>query len=291
MPTYSNAYEILKKVRYGLSEYSDPIQTGMQGATTHPNELLMDEINSAQLYLYSLALNRSPGYFIGKAEIVGVDSEYALPNDYGGLIVFLDDRLRKVERVRQDNLTRSTSGGGSKRLYYHKGSNLVLDKSGVTDTYTLWYRKKPRNIHAGRNSTAGTAEITLDERFAARIDDYYNGMIIENVNENIFDQISDYVGTTRVATITNNSSKADFYGLVSDLPEVFHHLIAKKALLNIRTTSALVKSRATKADMDLFNDELVTTFQAWSDGQEDVDIETVFSDFAPAARSWGIVAE
>jgi hypothetical protein len=43
--------------------------------------------------------------------------------------------------------------------------------------------------------------------------------------------------------------------------------------------------------MDLFNDELVTTFQAWSDGQEDVDIETVFSDFAPAARSWGIVAE
>jgi hypothetical protein len=187
-----------------------------------------------------------------------------------------------------DNLSRT---GGSDLLYYRKGQTLVLDKSGVTDTYSLWYYKKPRTIHASRFGSDGTAQAYLDTKKIARVDDYYNGMLIENATDNTIDEITDFVASTGIATVTNNHGKGDHYGLVPDLPEPLHVLIDSKAILNIRTTSPVVKSKPTKADMDLYNDLLISSFQAWSDHEEDVDFEEVFTDFEPHVKQWGIVAE
>lgn len=295
MPTYLNAYELLREVRLGIGEYSDAILNGLQRGT-HTNRFLMGEINKAQKYVYNLALSRLPNYFIGKADLTGVDSVFTLPADFGTLIAFKNDKKTKLSRITVDNLS---PGTGSKLLYYQQGKTLVLERSGITDTYELWYRKRPRDIHAGRfldDSDDDVGQIYLDTGQCARLDDYYNGMIIENTNRNEFSTASDFVGTTGVVTLedltlANDWAKGEFYGVVSELPEALHVLIGPRAILSARTVSPVVKSKPTKADFDLWNDLMITTFQAFTDQEEDVDIEEIFSDFAPHAMRWGIVAE
>ena len=287
MPTYANAYDLLKEVRMGIGEYSEALVND-QLPGTHSNDYIMGEINKAQQLIYALAFERIPGAFIENVDITGVDSVFALPWDFGTLMHFKDDRNRNVERVGIDNLSRT---GGSDLLYYRKGQSLVLDKSGVTDTYTLWYRKKPRKIHAGRFSTDGTAQAYLDTKKIARLDDYYNGMKIEIATDNEIDEITDFTASTGIATITGNTSKGDHYGIVSELPEPLQVLIGTKAILNIRATSPTVKAKPTKADFDLYNDLLIASFSAFSDMEEDVDFEEMVSDFAPHVKQWGIVAE
>lgn len=295
MPTYLNAYELLRNVRLGIGEYSDALLNGQQRGT-HPNSFLMGEINEAQKYIYNLALSRLPGYFIGKADLVGVDSVFTLPADFGTLIAFKNDRKTKLNRISVDNLSPT---GGTKLLYYQRGNTLVLEKSGITDTYELWYRKRPRAIHAGRfldDSDDDVGQIYLDTGQCAKLDDYYIGMIVENTTLNEFGTVADFAGATAMATladltVANDWAKGEFYGVVSELPEALHTLIAPRAILGVRTISPVVKSKPTKADFDLWNDLLITTFQGFTDQEEDVDIEETFSDFAPHVMRWGIVAE
>jgi len=290
MPTYANAYRLLEEVRYGIGEYSDALVSGMLPGT-HRNEYLMNEINRAQMLIYALALDRIPGEFLKKADLTGVDSVFTLPADFAQVIIFKNERKLKVERINVDRLSRS---GGSDRLYYRMGNTLILEKSGVTDTYELWYRSRPRQIHTSRFLADNAVnDLALDTAKIARIDDYYNGMKIENINLNKVDTISDFVAATGLATVVTGGThnKGDFYGLVPELPEPLHILISAKAILNIRSTSPVIKSKPTKADFELYNDLLVTAFEAYSDYEEDVDFEEIFTDNMPPARQWGIVAE
>lgn len=290
MPTYANAYRLLETVRLAIGEYSEALVND-QLPGTHRNQYLMDEINRAQQLIYALALHRIPGEFLKKAEITGVDSVFTLPSDFAQLVVFKDDKKRKIERINIDSLSRT---GGTSLLYYRQGNTLVLEKSGITDTYELWYKSRPRVIHASRlPEDIDGSDLALDVNKIARIDDYYNGMRIEDITQNNVDVIDDFVASTGIATLqgTGTYNKGDHYGLVPELPEPLHILIAPKAVLNIRTTSPVVKSKPTKADLDLYNDLLVSAFEAYSDYEEDVDLEEAFSDNYPHGRRWGIIAE
>ena len=289
--TYLNCYELLRQVRQGLGEYSEALVNGLMPGT-HANDYLIDEINKAQGYLYALALKRMPGDFLGKASLTGVAGVFTLPADFATLLLFQDNYGNQVHRARPDQLHKPNATG-SARMYYQKQRTLVLDKESVTDTYTLWYRRRPRRIHTGRTTAASVnpaTDITMGAA-AAKIDDYYNGMVVENITADTIDTITDYVGSTRKGTVSVATAKNDYYGLVSELPEILHDLITPKALLSIKSTSPLVKVRVGTAEANEFTTLLATTFAAYHDAEEDVDQEEIFADFGPKMLLGGIRAE
>ena len=289
--TYRNCFQILEKIRYGIQEHSDALVRGQQKAL-HSNDWLIGEINDAQAFLYSMTRKRMPGFFVGRANITGVNSVYALPADYGSLIVFKDEKGRQVLPVDYAQLKR-TNQRGSDRRYYKQGFTLRLDQDGVDKTYELWYFQQPRDLHMGKVDTAGTGSFTADKP-AKRLDDYYNGMIVESIDGDWHDTVEDY-DEARVVDLTDAAqavAKGEYYGLVSELPVFLHHLIAPRAMLTIRSTSPTVKNGPpTKTDMDLFREQLLTVLRDFQDTEPDVDWEQVWGDHAPRQQFFGILAE
>lgn len=289
--TYLNCFSILETVRYGIFEFSDAMVRG-QLPGSHKNDWLLRQINDAQSYVYSQMRKRLPGFFVAKASITGVNSVFALPADYGSLIVFKNEKGQQVWPVGYDRLKRPTQTG-NKLLYYKKGTDLIVDKDGITQTYTLWYFKRPRELTMGKIDTGGTGTLTLDKN-AKRIADYYNGATIECIDGDWDDVISDY-SAARVATLTDGSQatvKGHYYGTVPEIPDFSRHLISPRAILTIRANSPICKAGPpTPADISLFNDQLITMLQDYQDTEPDVDWEQIWGDFAPRQNVFGIIAE
>lgn len=288
MSTYLNCYEIVSQVRQGLNEFGEALTKGtVEGA--YSNDHIVSKINSTQRFIHGLLAKRAPEQFLASTTISGVDSVYALPWDFGSLIEFKDENGRKVFplTVSQFKLDAAT---GSDSFYYKKGNNLVLDKDSVTETYTLWYYTKPRDLDYGKATAGGATSITLATS-AKKIADYYNGMIIENVTKDWVDTISDYTAA-RVATIGIETGAAnDYYGLVSELPEPFHFLISIRAILEFKFESPIVQNRPTNVEIGFFMDQLNIALGSFGDSTGDIDIEELFLDYEPAgAVSGGIIA-
>jgi len=289
--TYQNCFAILEDIRFGIQEHSDALVRGQQTGL-HSNDWLIRKINDAQAFVYSMIRKRMPGFFVASASITGVDSVYTLPADYGSLIIFKDENGHRVLPVDYDML-KLTNQQGSDRRYYKKGNTLVLDKDGITKTYTLWYFRKPRDMHTGKVDTGGTGSCTLDKP-AKRIVDYYNGSVIESITGDWHSTISDYTAA-RVATLSDAAqavAKGEHYGMVSEIPDFAHHLIAPRALLDIRSTSPTCKAGPPKrVDLELFNDHLLTMLRDYQDTEPDVDWEEILGDFAPRVQIWGTLME
>jgi len=276
MSTYLNAHEMLKEVRYGLDDYSDEKLKGTDTTSVFQNDYLMRKINSAQQRIYSVVFTRKPSLFLESAELTGVDSVYTLPWDFGAIDHFNDDRGRQVHPIRTDALKLEGSVG-SDRLYYRKGNTLVLDQSGITDTYTLWYFRKPRNLDQG-TAVSGTTNVIQLAESAPKRADYFNGMTIENVTQDWVSTVSDYTAE-RVATVVGTAEEFDYYGIVSDLPEEFHELVVKRAILEVKAQHPAAKTPPTPAEVQFFNDQLDDVIAAYTGDERDVDPEDIWTDF------------
>ncbi|MCK4826050.1 hypothetical protein KA005_60440, partial [bacterium] len=93
MSTYKNAYRLVADVRRGINEYSTAYMQATDTSCTHSNELIIDEINKAQQFIYALLIKRIPGEFLTSVSLTGVASVFTLPTDYGKLCVFKDNYL------------------------------------------------------------------------------------------------------------------------------------------------------------------------------------------------------
>ena len=275
MSTYENCYEILGDVRRGLNEYTTGFHQGTDTTGPHSNSYLVKKINEAQRFLYAILILRIPGEFLQETTLTGVDSVYTLPWDFGRLLYFKNENGQQVFPINPKKL-RLTEETGNDRLYYRKGNTLVLDKAGVTETYTLLYYRKPRDLEQGMASAGGAASITFATS-AKKIADYYNGMTIENITKDWVDEIDDYTAA-RVATISETAAASDYYGIVSDLPEPFHFLIAPKAIQLIKTVSPVVQEKPSKQEISDWNNLLVETLKAFV-GSDDRDVEELFVDY------------
>jgi len=275
MATYDNCYEILKNVRKGLNEYSTGLLQGTDTSGPHSNEYLVQKINAAQRLIYAILLKRIPEEFFEEIALTGVDSVYTLPWDFGRLLYFKDTDGNQVFKLseKRRHLTEET---GSDRLYTKRGNTLVLDKDGVTDIYTLFYYRKPRDLDQGKASAGGAETITLATS-AKKIADYYNEMTIENVTKDWIDTIDDY-SAARVATISETAAASDYYGIVSDIPEPFHHLIAPKAVHLVKVESPLAQEKLTERDLLTWQRMLIDALTAFC-GSDDEDIEDIFCDY------------
>jgi len=281
MSTYYNGYSILKSVRQGINEYGQSGLQYLQGTDTtcaHQNDWLMEKINSAQRYIYSLIYQRIPGQFLTSTTLTGVNSVFTLPFDFGVLVEFRDEDGYHVYPVGVPAL-KPVSVTGSDSHYYRRGNTLVLDKDSVTDTYTLWDHKKPREISQGRASAGAATSITLATS-AKVITDYYNGMTLENITSAWIDTIDDYTAA-RVATISETAATSDYYGIVPDIPEIFHHLIPDRAILEVKATSPVIQEKPGRDEYAFFNESLKAVLDGFGNGQGDVyaaDLWTSYGD-------------
>lgn len=283
MSTYKNAYRLVEDVRRGINEYSTVYMEATDTSCTHSNTLIVDNINQAQGFIYALLIKRIPGEFLTSASLTGVASVFTLPTDYGKLCIFKDDYNQKIFPIDIDKLKLSTSTG-NKRLYYRKGNTLVLDRDSITDTYTLWYYKRPRDVDMGKATAENTLALT-----SKNIADYYNGMYIENVSDSEADLITDYTAA-RVITHTDTLDSADYYGIVPDIPEMFLDLIAPRAIMQMKLLPT-TQVTLTKADQDNFTDMVITSIRAFAGASEDITVEELFLDLEPSTpMGSGIVA-
>jgi hypothetical protein len=289
MPTYENCYEILADVRRGINEYASGYMSAADTTCPHSNGYIVKCINRAQRYIYNVLLRRLPGEFLQSTSLTGVSSVFTLPWDFGKLRYFKDDKGYQVYRL--DHEDRKISGQtGSDRTYYRKGNTLVLDKDGVTDTYTLEYYRKPRDLDQGSASAGAATSMTLATT-AKAIADYYNGMGIEiNTGTTFTDTITDYTAA-RVCTITNTGVAATFYGIISDLPEMFHLFIAPKATHIIKAESPVMQEKPTKDSMSQWDNELLEAMRSYVGSDLDRDVEDLFLDYEPGFDVYtGIIA-
>jgi len=285
MATYFNCYDLVKKVRTVLDEQSKQLQKGRDVSGRYSNDQVVDGINAAQRFIYSLLLKRYPQYFFETASLTGVNSVFTLPADFGQLLYFKDDRGYQVAPIREQN-RKLTSSTGSDMIYTQRNNTLVLDKTGITDTYTLFYYRKPRDLDQGKASAGAAKSITLATS-AKMIADYYNGMTIENDTQGWVDTVGTATGsytTARKATITTETAAAnDYYGIVSDLPEMFHHLFVPRAVMSITGLYPGAKEKPSQSGSILFNDDLRAALSAFSNSGLDRNRSEIFDEWSPTA--------
>jgi hypothetical protein len=275
--TYKNAYTLLEEVRDGLNEYSTAYVQGTDTTGIFRNAHLLNCIDRAQSLLHALLVKHVPNNFLTSAEITGVDSVYDLPWNFGTVREFKDENGYKVYRSGIDALP-VNSGVGSDRFYYRSGQTFVLNKSGVTETYTLWYYTKPREIHLGQGGANCAATVFHLGSDAKNIDDYYNGMTIENITQGTVETISDYTGSTALATVTGTPVTDDWYGIVSEIPEAFHHLIAPRAIMIAKAEHPVSPKAPTTAEASMWKDEVSEALTSYGIGH-DVTPEDIWCDF------------
>ena len=282
MGTYENCYNIIGDVRRDINEYSEAY---VQGADVgkFTNGLITQKINLSQHLIFNLLYTRKPHFYLEEISLTAVDSVFTLPSNFAQLVWFKDDNGIPVKEISVKDIT---PYGMSEIHYYRKGNTLVLEKSGSTKTYTLYYKWRPRNIFSGKATAGDTESITLPAT-ASKLADFYNGMKIENITQDWVDEITDY-STARVATIAETAAQDDYFGLVSELPEDFHHLLAPRASMLIRASSPLAQKKVDKAEIDLYMEDFIATFQAFAGPSGDQDISEVFSDFEIGNANLGI---
>ena len=284
MGSYCNAYDILSDVRRGLNEYSTTKVQGTDTSGAYTNTQLVNMINAAQRFIYSFLLTRIPENFLTSTTITGVDSVFALPWDFGRLLIFKDDDNRKIYPIKIDRLKVGDSTG-NKRLYYRKGNDLIIDRDSITDTYTLWYYKKCRELDQGKAAGDDTLAST-----AKAIADYYNDMDIEDITGDQYAEVTDYTAA-RVITSTITLAKDSYYGFISELPEPFHFLIAERAIMKTKGVFPATQEPPKISEVNFFMEQLRETLRAYAGSKLDISMEEIWLDFEPTVPTrLGIVS-
>jgi len=278
MGTYNNAYEILSEVREDLNEFSDAYVQGTDTSGAWSNANLLRKINKALQFIYALLLERIPEEFLDSEDLTAVDSVLTLPSDFGRLRILKNSAGRKCYPIGIDQ-TRLTEAVGNDRLYRRQGRTLVIEKASCTDTYTLWYHRRCRDIHSGAFGTCVAAtSAVLDSTYAKKIADYYNNMEIEDVTDDWTGTITDYTAA-RVASISAvGADEGSYYGLVPEIPVEFRQLIAPLAVILTRThpiSQVTPNSAEYKEWIDLFREAI----KGYAGPPQDIDVEELYEDF------------
>lgn len=260
MSTYENAYEILSEVRRGINEYSTAYVQGSDTTGAFDNTDIMRKINDAQKMFFDLLVNREPQIFYKKTTLTPVSSVLTMPSDFYRIRRLENSQGNKIFEILLEH-KRSSDAYGTQYFYYWQAGAIYIDYEAFSEPMTLYYVSRPRELNQGMSPAGGALSLTLATT-ARKIADYYNGMTIENVTDDWCDTISDY-SAARVATLAAQTGAASkYYGLVSELPEVFHPFIGRQATLLMRTTYKSLE-KPTALDLKFFNDDLNETLKSY----------------------------
>lgn len=276
MPTFiGNGFEVLSQVRYGINEYSDAKVKGTDDTGAFTNPEIMRHINNAQNHIWSLLFEQFPEYFLKTDTIEFSASVAALPSDCFKIKGISDSEGKPVFPI--DVNQRHISGSGSPNAYYRYDNTLRIDQDSVTGTGTIWYYWQCRELDTGMTSAGGALSATLATT-AKAIADYYNDMKIENVTDSTVDTITDY-GVDRIAVVSNTWAASKYYGIVSELPLIFHPLIPDYTILQLKKNPKSPLA-VTVADVSLFDQMLRSAMKSFAGTfNGDKDIGSMFEDF------------
>ena len=130
----------------------------------------------------------------------------------------------------------------------------------------------------GSSAAGGALSITLAST-AKKIAGYYNGMKIENITDDWIDIISDYTAA-RVATIgTETGAASKYYGIVSDIPEPFHHLIIPQAVFEITGNYPIAKEKPQLTGLQIWQQDFLATLRAYAGPTLDTYAEDTWSSY------------
>ena len=228
-----NAADMLQQVREDLNEAS----------AAHWGDLeILRRLNRAQDRVGRI-VTRSPGQWLVKSkDVTPVDSVITLPNDCAKPL-YLESKSEGVPipwlgSVAWRRVSRAAGASvpsfevGLTREAYPLKDSIEVNESGFTTECTLWYEQRVPKLHTGTagSGTGASALEFADDRELVFLDDYYNGVTVEVVDQtssivDIRSEITDFVASSRVATITGTPASGDTYGTVSVLPEETHELI------------------------------------------------------------------
>jgi len=288
---YQNAYQILGEVRRGLGEYSTGYVNGTDTTGNFDNSDIMVKINDAQRYIWNILTVRFPELFQVSVSVTAVSSVIVIPGD-----VHLIRRLENSNGDKIDpisiNQKHSGNTAGSKYGYSRYATTMFvgaelsyvdvikIDADDCNDTFTSWYWKRVRELDQGLSTAGGALSLTLASS-ARSLASYYNGMYIENVTDSWVDAINSY-SSARVCTLAAQTGAASkYYGLISDLPEPFHHLIAPKALIMMKSDPKAAE-KASASEKDEFTSSLAEALRSFAGTlSADKTMESVFLDFGP----------
>ena len=276
MPTFiGNCFEVLSQIRYGINDFSTAKVQGTDATGAFLNEELTRYINNAQNRLWAILFEQFPEYFMKSASITFASSVATLPADCFKIREISDAAGYPFKPIAVDQ--RHILGSGSKYGYYRYGNTLRIDQDGINDTGMIWYYWQCRELDTGMTSAGGAGSATLATTSKA-IADYYNGMMIENVTDSAVDTITDY-SAARVATVSNTWAASKYYGIVSELPTIFHPLIPDYALIQLKKNPKSPVA-VTTADVSLFDQMLMSAMKSFAGTQNsDVDLNAMINDF------------
>jgi len=274
---YLNAYAILEQVRYDLNEHSTAYVQGTDVSGAFQNAHIMRKVNDSQRLLHGIFFKRFPELFLTSAELSVSSGVATLPSDFFKLRRLEGSDGNKIYPISIDQ-KHLTADSGQRSLYYRYGNSIKFDRDDYSDTPVLWYYSRCRDLDQGQEAAYGAKTITLASTARPEAD-YYNGMQIEDVTAGWVDTISDY-SAARVCTLSAETSvDADFYGLISELPEEFHHLIVPKAVIALRESPQSI-NKPTKTDYFNYQEMLAEALRSYSGTQDgDVTMEDIFYDF------------
>ena len=262
-----DCYSLMVDLRIELNEYTEAYVQGTDTTGRYNNTYLLRKINQAYRQLYSMLLLRIPGYFYAKSSLVGVNSVYTLPGDFGIMVEVRDSDGHKIIPIEPTNIT-PPDETGTAHEYYRDGNTCVLNLAGVTETYDFYYSKKSRDLGYGAAVAGSSESITFPTSFS-RADNFYVGMALNNITQDWTGTITDYT-TNRVATVAETSVALDYFGLIPEIPDMFHHLIASKASQLVRAFHPLAQSRPTQVEISLWNDMLAEAIRAYGNERSDI---------------------
>ncbi|MBL0716799.1 MAG: hypothetical protein JJV89_02010 [Desulfosarcina sp.] len=278
---YDNCYAIVSEIRHNLNEYSlSLVQGAEQGAFA--NEAIIHKINAAQSFLFATLSQRIPDLFTAIIELTGVDSVYTLPANFSTIEWFKDNSGVPIVPIQHKYIV-PTAYTGLKNTYYRVGNELRINRSGIVEVCTLYYRWKPRKITSGKSTDGALNSITLDINAVDR-PNYYEGMILENITQDWSSEIDLYrtsVANKRVATMEDDTvtcDTGDYYGIVSDLPEEFHPLITAKATIMMKSTP-LSQDKPSRSEINDFEMVFIETLRAFAGTAVDVNIDELFTNY------------
>lgn len=197
----------------------------------------------------------TPGQWLIKSvDLTPVASVITLPSDLSKPLYMEEKtsgrKLDWISSVADRRPTRSSNPtlDTYSREAYMLANTIEVNEVNYSTEVTLWYQFRIPDLHFGTASGGGASSLNLEASKAANVNnDYYNSSQIETISGTgapTLDTITDYVGSTRVCTVTGTYDNTTVYGTISRLPEEAHNLLVyETALLALTKPSSTIDEK------------------------------------------------
>lgn len=214
------------------------------------DDVLLCHVNDEQLFVAGRILQAAPDYFdiTESYSVVSGTQEYDLPINFvkanyceyadsldvdsSRIILPIIHQLKRAySRSPEANL-----GYIDSRYYLRRNKIGFVPSPTQSRTVTLHYARRLSPIHYGTATAGAATTITFPSTptagLVSNINDFYNGdciYIVSGTGAGQIRVISDYVGSTRVATVSSawatNPSTDSVYSIISEIPPEFHDIL------------------------------------------------------------------